>query len=205
MYSVVVQQIAQSLVQVPSTSSVWEMVGVIAGAGAVGGIVNAVLNSGNGYSIQLPRAGSNEVLQLGILGNLLLGAVAALVTWGLYGPLKDSVLLGSVPAGQLAADLTVTAVIGAILAGAGGARVISNELDKKMLRSAGAGAAQQPANPQLAVDIATLPPVKALAAMKNSALRQSPAEAPGPPGSAGAAAPAGGPVPDGSVPAGAAG
>jgi hypothetical protein len=40
--------------------------------------------------------------------------------WGLYGPLKDAILLGSAPAGQLPANLTVTAVIGAALAGAGG-------------------------------------------------------------------------------------
>jgi hypothetical protein len=164
MYSVVIEQIAQAPIQAPSTSSVWEMGGVIAAAGATGGIANALLNSGNGYSIQWPRAGRNDVLQLGIVGNLLLGAFAALITWGLYGSLKDAVLLGNAPAGQLAANLTVTAVIGAIVAGTGGARVVSNELDKKMLRGAGAGAALQPANAELAVEIATLPAVKALAA-----------------------------------------
>ena len=137
------------------------MAGVIAAAGAVGGVVNALLSS-SGYSIQWPED-KGGILQLGVLGNVLLGAFAALVTWGPYGPLKDTVLLGSTPTGGLPVNLTVTAVVGAALAGAGGARVVSNELDKQVLRVTGAKVAQEPANPQLAMDIATLPPATALA------------------------------------------
>ena len=161
MYSVVIQQLAQSPAQAPATSSVWEMAGVIAAAGAVGGVVNALLSSSNGYSIQWPKD-KGDILQLGVLGNVLLGTFAALITWGLYGPLKDAVLLGSTPAGGLPVNLTVTAAVGAALAGAGGARVVSNELDKQVLRVTGAKAAQEPPNPQLAMDIATLPPATVL-------------------------------------------
>ena len=82
--------------QAPATSSVWEMAGVIAAAGAVGGVVNALLSSSNGYSVQWPKD-KGDILQLGVLGNVLLGTFAALITWGLYGPLKDAVLLGSTP------------------------------------------------------------------------------------------------------------
>ena len=174
----VIQDLAQSSAQASGSGPAWEMAGVIAAAGAFGGLVNALLNSGNGFSIQLPRRGTNDVLQLGTVGNLVLGIAAALISWGLYGPLRDAALVQAGPAGLPAgsqtltatstASLTITAVIGAILAGAGGARVISNELDKKLLRDAGAGAAQQPANPQLAVDIATLAPAKALRAAKNT-------------------------------------
>ena len=161
MYSVVIQQLAQSPAQAPATSSVWEMAGVIAAAGAVGGVVNALLSSSNGYSVQWPKD-KGDILQLGVLGNVLLGTFAALITWGLYGPLKDAVLLGSTPAGGLPVNLTVTAAVGAALAGAGGARVVSNELDKQVLRVTGAKAAQEPPNPQLAMDIATLPPATVL-------------------------------------------
>ena len=56
----------------------------------------------------------------------------------------------------------MTAAVGAALAGAGGARVVSNELDKQVLRVTGAKAAQEPPNPQLAMDIATLPPATVL-------------------------------------------
>ena len=149
----VIQDLAQSSAQASGSGPAWEMAGVIAAAGAFGGLVNALLNSGNGFSIQLPRRGTNDVLQLGTVGNLVLGIAAALISWGLYGPLRDAALVQAGPAGQPAgsqaltatstATLTITAVIGAILAGAGGARVISNELDKKLLRDAGAGAAQQ--------------------------------------------------------------
>ena len=162
MYSVVIQQLAASPVQAPATSSVWEMTAVIAAAGAVGGVVNALLSSSNGYSIQWPKD-KGDILQLGVLGNVLLGAFAALITWGLYGPLKDAVLLGSTPTGGLPVNLTVTAVVGGALAGAGGARVVSNELDKQVLRVTAAKAAQEPPNPQLAMDIATLPPATVLA------------------------------------------
>ena len=166
MYSVVVQHVvqhvAQSPAQAPGITSVWEMVGVIAGAGAVGGIINALLSSSNGYSLQWPR-NNGGILQLGALGNVLLGAFGALITWGLYGPLKDAALLGSASGSQLPANLTITAVIGAALAGAGGARIVSNELDKQTLRITAAKAAQEPPNQQLAMDIATLSPAAVLA------------------------------------------
>ena len=202
MYSAI-QHLAQSSAQGPGSGPVWEMAGVVAAAGAFGGLVNALLNSGNGFSIQLPRRGTNDVLQLGTVGNIVLGITAALVSWGLYGPLRDAALIQAGPAAgsqaptttsaaQLTAGLTITAVIGAIVAGAGGARVISNELDKKLLRDAGAGAAQQAANPQLAVDIATLAPAKALEAAKNTG--GSPASL-AEPGGAAPSQPAGASVP----------
>ncbi len=159
MYSIVIQQLAQSATQAPSTGSVWEMFGVVAGAGAVGGVANALL-SNNGFPI--PKV-SNDILQLGIIGNVLLGAFGAAVTWGLYGPLKDAVLLGTAPAGQLPANLTVTAIVGAALAGAGGARVVTNEIDKRFYQSTAAAAAQQSANPGLAAAIVTKSPAAALA------------------------------------------
>jgi hypothetical protein len=152
------QEFAQSANQAPSTGSVWAMLGVVAAAGAIGGVVNALL-SNNGFAV--PQF-SNHILQLGVIGNVLLGAFAAVITWGLYGPLKDAVLLGTEPAGQLPANLTVTAVVGAALAGAGGARVVSNEIDKRFFKSAATVAAQKDANPALAARIATTSPVDAL-------------------------------------------
>jgi hypothetical protein len=134
------------------------MLGIIAGAGAIGGVVNALLSS-NGFA--LPKI-SNAILQLGIIGNLLLGAFAAVISWGLYGPLKDAVLLGTQPASRLPANLTVTAVVGAALAGAGGARVVSNEIDKKFFKNAATVAAQKAPNQTLAAAVATTSPADAL-------------------------------------------
>jgi hypothetical protein len=115
----------------------------------------------------IPRV-SNGILQLGIIGNMLLGAFAAVITWGLYGPLKDAVLLGSQPIGQLPANLTVTAVVGAALAGAGGARVVSSELDKRFYKSAATEAAQKASNPALAAAIASGTPAEALAKVRQA-------------------------------------
>jgi hypothetical protein len=165
MYSIVIQQFGQSATQAPSTGSVWEMLGVVAGAGAVGGVINALLSNNGGFSI--PRF-THGILQLGIIGNLLLGAFAAVTTWGLYGPLKDAVLLGTQPTGQLPANLTVTAVVGAALAGAGGARVVSNEIDKMFLKSTATVAAQKAASPELAATIATTSPADALEKAKQA-------------------------------------
>lgn len=153
------------MVQGPSTGTVWAMLGVIAGAGGVGGVVNALLGANGGMVI--PRV-SNSILQLGIIGNLLLGAFAAVITWGLYGPLKDAVLLGSEPVGQLPSNLTVTAVVGAALAGAGGARVVSGELDKRFYKNAATEAAQKASNPALAAAIATSSPAEALTKVRQA-------------------------------------
>jgi hypothetical protein len=134
--------------------SVWEIFGAIAGAGAVGGIVNALL-SDNGFP--LPKL-QDGILRPGIIGNLLLGAFAAVITWGLYGPLKDAVVMGLQPPGQVAATLTVTTLVGAALAGAGGARVITNEIDKRFLRKAGVDAASKQPDQTMATMMATASP-----------------------------------------------
>lgn len=140
-----------------TSASVWEILGTVASAGAAGGIVNALL-SDNGFVMPKAQTG---ILRPGILGNMILGAFAALTTWGLYGPLKDAVLLGKQPPGEVAATLTVTALVGAALAGAGGARVITNEIDKRFLRNAGANVATQEPNPALATTLATASPAAA--------------------------------------------
>ncbi len=55
-------------------------------AGAVGGIVNALMTE-NGFifpsSVQQPNG--PKIWRPGILGNALVSAVAALISWGLYG------------------------------------------------------------------------------------------------------------------------
>lgn len=140
-----------------TSGSVWGILGAVAGAGAAGGCVNALL-SNNGFP--LPKTASG-VFQPGVLGNLILGAFAAVITWGLYGPLKDSVLIGRQPPGEVAATLTVTALAGAALAGAGGARVVSNEIDKRFLRTAGANAAAAAPDASLATAIVTASPAEA--------------------------------------------
>jgi hypothetical protein len=140
------------------TQLVWEILFVVAGAGAVGGVVNALL-SDNG-DIALPTL-EQGILRLGVLGNLLLGAFAAVISWGLYGPLKDAVILGSPSPDGVTPNLTVTALVGAALAGAGGARVITNEIDKRFLQKAATHMAGKQPSSDLVARVATASPVEA--------------------------------------------
>jgi len=112
----------------------------------------------NGFVIPKVDKG---IVRPGVVGNVLLGAFAAIVSWGLYGPLKDAVLLGAAPTGEVTASLTVTALIGALLAGVGGARIITSEVDKRFLRTAAAGAAARGPDVKLAHMMATATPAQA--------------------------------------------
>ena len=112
-------------------------------AGGVGGVVNALL-SDNGFVV--PRgeqAAQTSVTRPGLLVNLVLGGVAAVVSWGLYGPLAGEFLAGGAPpaAGQTPPGLTLAGFVGAVLVGMGGARWLTNEVDKKLLRAAAVQAA----------------------------------------------------------------
>jgi hypothetical protein len=147
----------------PTAGTVWGILGVIGGAGAVGGLVNALLGSSGG-GLRLPRP-VHGVIQLGFLGNVILGAFGAVATWGLYGPLKDAVLLGANPGSMLPANLTVTAIVGAALTGAGGAKVVTSEIDKVVLKKTAVEAAKREANPGLAATISTSTPLGGLDAV----------------------------------------
>lgn len=117
--------------------SIWVYVVAIFVAGVVGGIANAFL-SDNGFV--LPKS-TGGIMQAGGLGNAFIGGVAAVVSWGLYGPFAGAPALASTsPPG---ATFTVSALVGAILVGISGARWLSNETDKRLLRAAGIEAARQ--------------------------------------------------------------
>lgn len=141
---------------------------LVAVAGAVGGVINA-LTSDNGFA--LPRrestTGGGHVLRPGFLGNLLLGIVAALLLFGLYGPLKDVVIAGerSPTGGEEEAplhNLSLSALAGAVLTGVGGARIITSEIDKRLLKAAAAEAAGAPPDVGKAAQIANATPASAL-------------------------------------------
>jgi hypothetical protein len=150
----------------PTPGTVWAILGCIAAAGAVGGLVNALTggSGGTGRLIMPQVVQPQGVFQLGFIGNIVLGAFGAVLTWGLYGPLKDSVMIGTRPAGGLPANLTVTALVGAALTGAAGAKVITSELDKYVLKKTAVTAAAGAGDPNLAVQIASSHPIAALAA-----------------------------------------
>jgi hypothetical protein len=115
--------------------SVWHCLTLIALAGALGGLVNTMMADGK---FRLPRYEAG-ILCPGFVGNALVGAFAAVISWSLYGAGAGVDLARQVAEsagdGRQVVSLTVGALAGAALVGVGGARWLSNEVDTKLLRA----------------------------------------------------------------------
>ena len=144
--------------------TLWVLLAIVFVAGAVGGVINAWM-SDNGF--MLPRteeSGGNLFIRPGFLGNIITGGVAACVSWGLYGPFAAAYIVGGPASGAAGAapGLTLSALVGALLVGVAGARWLTAEVDKKLLRAAGTALASSPANPELAARIGSASPAAML-------------------------------------------
>ncbi|MGD2038161.1 MAG: hypothetical protein PVH28_09775 [Desulfobacterales bacterium] len=141
----------------------WKYMAIIFVFGAVGGVVNALL-SDNGFILPKKQAqNSTRIIRPGFLVNIFIGGIAALVSWGLYGPFAEVFIIGgTIDPIVGSTGLSLSSVIGALLVGVGGARWLTNEVDKKLLRAAASKAASgQPSN-QKAIRISAAPPAEAL-------------------------------------------
>lgn len=99
----------------------------ITAAGAVGGLANAFLGDG----LIWPRW-HRGVWCPGAVATIFLGAVSALGSWALYGA-GAAIDLANVNQ-NTEISLRLSALVGAVIVGAGGARWLSNETDKKLLK-----------------------------------------------------------------------
>ncbi|HVG23797.1 MAG TPA: hypothetical protein VND45_06560 [Thermoanaerobaculia bacterium] len=136
----------------------WVCAALIAVAGAAGGVVNALLTS-NGFI--LPRR-EQTILLPGFLSNVLIGAFAAFASWAFYG--SGAAIDLAVSSGQSVTSLRFSALAGAFLVGVGGARWLSNETDKELLKETVKVAGEKQISRQDCEDIVRLPPREALAA-----------------------------------------
>jgi hypothetical protein len=131
-------------------------------AGGVGGVINALMTD-NGFV--LPKSAvtnDGRILRPGFLGNILIGGIA-LISWGLYGPFAAYPLIGtSGAASSEQVTLSLSAFVGAVLVGVGGARWLTNEVDKTMLRAAASQAAAGAADRDKAAKILIASPAQAL-------------------------------------------
>lgn len=135
-------------------------IGIILLGGAFGGIINAIV-SDNGFIKPREETVDNvTIVRPGFAGNMLLGAVAAFISWGLYGAFSGAIIYGSE---GLVADisLSISTVAGAILIGIGGARWLTNEVDKTLLRTAAVTAAASRASYDESQRIAIATPAQA--------------------------------------------
>jgi hypothetical protein len=106
--------------------NVWICTSLIIMAGALGGFVNALISS-NGFA--LPRRISG-IWCPGALSTILIGAFAAFASWAFYGSGADFDLADS----RAVIHLRYSAVAGAFLVGVVGAKWITNEADKGLLK-----------------------------------------------------------------------
>jgi hypothetical protein len=143
--------------------SIWTLLGVIVAAGALGGAINALMTD-NGF--RLPKweeVGGARIWRPGWIANVVIGLSAAAVSWGLYGPYANDVLVGT----QNSATpqnfiLTLSSVVGAFLVGIGGSRYLTSQVDKNLLRATAASAAGTDADANAVAAIATATPAAAL-------------------------------------------
>ena len=115
----------------------WYCAFLIAGAGGLGGVVNALI-TGNGFAFPKREAG---VWCPGFISNVLIGAFAAVSSWSFYGSGASIDLAHETERAVL--SLKFSALAGALLVGVGGARWISNEADKLLLKEGVKVAAQK--------------------------------------------------------------
>jgi hypothetical protein len=157
-------------------SSIWLMLLFIFVAGGVGGVVNALMTD-NGFLLPKSEQTSTgtTVLRPGYLGNVIIGAVAAVTSWGLYGPLSAVSVVGTQNALAATAPetigLSLASLVGALLVGVGGARWLSGEVDKNLLRAAAAEAAEKQSSTAAAQQIAMASPAQALSVAREMPAR----------------------------------
>src|SRR5258705_1422508 len=114
---------------------------VVLGLGGIGGgLVNAFLAK-EGFVLAhmetMPNGG--RIWRPGFLGNALVGLVAAIVIAGMQSQLGAVVLLRTTPVPDqptTAFLLTIQGLVGAIVTGVGGARLLTAEVDKNLDRAA---------------------------------------------------------------------
>lgn len=131
--------------------AIWTLFWGIVAAGAAGGLVNAVI-SDNGFPLPRKQEG---ILRPGFISNVIVGASAAFVSWGLYGPYANAALIGEVRTNsEQEFFLTLSALTGSFLVGIGGSRFVTSEVDKKLLTLSATKAVLSPAQPGAAGAIA---------------------------------------------------
>lgn len=149
------------------TSSLWGLLFYVAIAGAVGGFVNALISDNGFWKPITEQVDGNKIYRPGFIGNVLIGGVAAIISWGLYGPLAAYFIAGTQEAMKTNTSpekigLTLSSLVGAVLIGIGGARWLTNEVDKQLLKATASKAAGAQGSPTASQQIALASPAQAL-------------------------------------------
>jgi hypothetical protein len=127
-------------------------------AGAVGGVINALIADEGLFGPRIEVVKGITIWRPGFFANLFFGAVAAFVSWAVYGPVAEMNILD----GARAPTLTLATIGGAVLIGLSGARWLKTEVDKKQLSVAVVRAAAAPADQNMAAAMQTASPAEKL-------------------------------------------
>jgi hypothetical protein len=133
----------------------WICASLIALAGAIGGVINALLTD-NGFVLPSRIEG---VWCPGFVTNILVGAFSAFASWSFYGSGASIDLAQMSERAQI--SLRFSALAGALLVGVAGARWITNEADKQLLKVSVKEAAKKPI-PEEVCDQILRSPAKAI-------------------------------------------
>lgn len=140
----------------------WTCAALIALAGALGGTINALLTD-NGFV--LPRR-EFRIWCPGFISNVLVGAFSAFSSWAFYGS-GASVELAQITE-RTGISLRFSALSGAFLVGVAGARWITNEVDKRLLRESVEVAARKDIKPEDCRKLGKAPPREVLGAVQRA-------------------------------------
>jgi hypothetical protein len=139
------------------------LLGIVFIAGAVGGLVNALLSENVFWGWKKENVENRTIWRPGIAGNALISGIASCISWGLYGPFAAFYIIGGTnPDPSQAVGLTLSSLVGAVLVGVSGARWLTNEVDKNFLKQAASSAAATKASETKAAKIATATPFQAM-------------------------------------------
>jgi hypothetical protein len=136
----------------------WICALLITTAGAVGGIINALL-SDNKFIIPKLKKG---ILCPGFISNVLIGGASAFSSWSLYGSGASVELAKQTATARQEISLTFAALAGAFLVGVAGAKWLTNEADKQLLKVGIKEAAQKRIEPAKCDEIIQRSPRKIL-------------------------------------------
>ena len=140
----------------------WICASLITFAGAMGGVVNALLTD-NGFI--LPRK-VRHILCPGFLSNIFIGMFSAFASWAFYGSGAGIDLSDISP--RTGISLRFSALAGAFLVGVAGSRWITNEVDKKLLKESVKEATKKHLSPKDCQELVNQPARKILDTIEHS-------------------------------------
>src|SRR5262249_6798839 len=105
--------------------SILQIILLVCGCGAIGGIVNCAISGEFNY----PRFDSDaKVWRPGWIGNVLVGSVASVVVWGVYGPVASFDLVS----GKVAdLHLTIAQLLTSLVIGLSGGKILTLMAEKQ--------------------------------------------------------------------------